>query len=139
MAEGIMSKIPVTVITGFLGSGKTTLLNRALHDPKWKNAVVIVNEFGEIGLDHELIEASNDSIILLPNGCLCCSVRGDLVNTLIGLYQKRMQRQIPEFDRVVIETSGLAEPTPVLEVLISEPGVKSCFHSSWGSHYRRCC
>ncbi len=122
-----MSKIPVTVITGFLGSGKTTLLNRALRDPYLNNAVVIVNEFGEIGLDHDLIEASNDSIVLLPNGCICCSVKGDLVFTLIDLYQKRLKQQIPEFDRVVIETSGLAEPTPVLEVLLSDPGIKSCF------------
>nr|ABK58627.1 p47k family protein [Aromatoleum anaerobium] len=122
-----MANIPVTVLTGFLGSGKTTLLNRALRDPQLKGTVVIVNEFGEIGLDHELIEASSDSVVLLQNGCLCCSVRGDLVETLIDLHQKRLKGEIPEFDHVVIETSGLAEPTPVTEVLVAAPGVKSCF------------
>lgn len=122
-----MPKIPVTVITGFLGSGKTTLLNRALHDPKLSKTVVIVNEFGEIGLDHELIEASNDAVVLLPNGCLCCSIRGDLVLTLVDLYQKRLKGELPEFDHVVVETSGLAEPSPILEVLNSETSVKSCY------------
>lgn len=125
-----MAKVPVTVVTGFLGSGKTTLLNRALRNPLAKNTVVIVNEFGEIGLDHELIESSNDSVILLENGCLCCSVRGDLVDTLIDLIQKRQQGAIPQFDHVVIETSGLAEPTPIVEVINSEPGVKSAFRLS---------
>lgn len=122
-----MSKVPVTILTGFLGSGKTTLLNRALRDPNLKNTAVIVNEFGDIGLDHDLIEASSDSVVLLPNGCLCCSVRSDLVETLSSLYEKRQQSQIPAFDHVVIETSGLAEPTPVLEVLLSEPSVKARF------------
>lgn len=122
-----MSKIPVTVITGFLGSGKTTLLNRALRSPLLNNTVVIVNEFGEIGLDHDLIEASSDSVILLPNGCLCCSVKGDLVVTLTDLYQKRQRREIPEFDHIVIETSGLAEPTPVMDVLLTHPGIKSAY------------
>lgn len=122
-----MARIPVTVLTGFLGSGKTTLLNRALRDPQLEGTVVIVNEFGEIGLDHELIEASSDSVVLLQNGCLCCSVRGDLVETLIELHQKRLRGEIPRFDHIVIETSGLAEPTPVTEVLVAAPGVKSCY------------
>ncbi|HJV85400.1 MAG TPA: GTP-binding protein [Noviherbaspirillum sp.] len=122
-----MSKIPVTVITGFLGSGKTTLLNRALRSPRLKSTVVIVNEFGEIGLDHDLIETSSDSVILLPNGCLCCSVKGDLVITLTDLYQKRLRGEIPDFDHIVIETSGLAEPTPVMDVLLTHPGIKSAF------------
>lgn len=122
-----MARIPVTIISGFLGSGKTTLLNRALRDPQLRRTVVIVNEFGDIGLDHDLIEASNDSVVLLPNGCLCCSIRGDLVDTLIDLYQKRQRAEIPDFDHVVIETSGLAEPTPVTEVLLAEPSVRSCF------------
>lgn len=122
-----MAKIPVSIVTGFLGSGKTTLLNRALHDPRLSRTVVIVNEFGEIGLDHELIEASSDSVVLLPKGCLCCSIRGDLVLTLVDLYQKRLKKALPEFDHVVIETSGLAEPSPILEVLGSETAVKSCY------------
>ncbi|HZX83594.1 CobW family GTP-binding protein [Pollutimonas bauzanensis] len=122
-----MTRIPVTILTGFLGSGKTTLLNRALRDPQLKGSVVIVNEFGEIGLDHELIEASSDSVVLLRNGCLCCSVRGDLVETLVDLHRKRLKGEISAFDHVVIETSGLAEPTPVTEVLVAAPGVNSCF------------
>lgn len=122
-----MARTPVTILTGFLGSGKTTLLNRALRDPRLRGTVVIVNEFGEIGLDHELIEASSDSVVLLQNGCLCCSVRGDLVNTLIDLHQRQLQGELPAFDHVVIETSGLAEPTSVAEVLLAAPGVKPCF------------
>jgi len=122
-----MAKIPVTILTGFLGSGKTTLLNRALRDPELMNAVVIVNEFGEIGLDHELIESSTDSVVLLQNGCLCCSVRGDLVKTLTSLHQARLKGEIPAFSHVIIETSGLAEPTPVSEVIVSAQGIKSCY------------
>lgn len=122
-----MSRLPVTVVTGFLGSGKTTLINRALRDPGLRDTAVIVNEFGDIGLDHDLIEASSDAVILLKNGCLCCSVRGDLVDTLVDLHRKRQRNEIAPFDRVLVETSGLAEPTPVLEVLLAEPGVKSCF------------
>lgn len=122
-----MSRTPVTVLTGFLGSGKTTLLNRALRDPQLEGTVVIVNEFGEIGLDHELIESSSDSVILLQNGCLCCSVRGDLVRTLIDLHQQHLRGEPAVFDQVIIETSGLAEPTPVTEVLLASPGVRSCF------------
>lgn len=122
-----MSKIPVTIVTGYLGSGKTTLINRALRDARLKRTAVIVNEFGAIPLDHDLIEASRDSIFLLQNGCLCCSVRGSLVETLVALHQKRLSQAISEFDRVIIETSGLAEPTPVNEVLLAEPRIKSCY------------
>ena len=111
--------------TGFLGSGKTTLLNRVLRDPGYARTAVIVNEFGDIGIDHDLIDASDDAVVLLENGCLCCAVRSDLVATLADLFQRRARGSIRHFDRVVIETSGLAEPTPVLEVLLSEPSVKA--------------
>ena len=115
------SRIPVTLVTGFLGSGKTTFINAGLRAPELKRTVVVVNEFGEVGLDHQLFAASSDAIVVLENGCLCCTVRGDLVTTLNDLYQRRQSGNIAEFDRIVIETSGLAEPGPVLQAFLSEP------------------
>ena len=115
------SRIPVTLVTGFLGSGKTTLINTALRSPELAKTVVIVNEFGEVGLDHQLFASSSDSVVVLENGCLCCTVRSDLVGTLNSLYHARQAGEIPSFDNVVIETSGLAEPGPVLQAFLSEP------------------
>ncbi len=120
-ARDASPRAPVTIITGFLGSGKTTLLNRALRAPEMKDTVVVINEFGEIGLDHALAAASDDAVIVLENGCLCCTVRSDLVGTMNALYHDREQGRIPRFDNVVIETSGLAEPGPVLQAFLSEP------------------
>ena len=114
-------RIPVTVLTGFLGSGKTSLLNRALRAPEMAHALVIINEFGEISLDHALAASSDDAVVVLENGCLCCTVRSDLVGTLNNLYHAREAGEIPRFDNVVIETSGLAEPSPVLQAFLSEP------------------
>jgi G3E family GTPase len=114
-------RIPVTVVTGFLGSGKTTLINSALRSAELAKTVVVVNEFGEVGLDHQLFASSSDSVVVLENGCLCCTVRSDLIGTLNGLYHARERRDIPAFDNVVIETSGLAEPGPVLQAFLSEP------------------
>jgi G3E family GTPase len=112
--------IPLTVLTGFLGAGKTTLLNRLLKDPALSGAAVIINEFGEIGLDHLLVERVEDGVMQLSTGCLCCTVRGDLVNTLEkllrGLDNGRMR-----FDRVIIETTGLADPAPVLHTAMVHP------------------
>ena len=114
-------RIPVTLVTGFLGSGKTTLINSALRSAELAKTVVVVNEFGEVGLDHQLFASSSDSVVVLENGCLCCTVRSDLVGTLNGLYHARQRGDIPAFDNVVIETSGLAEPGPVLQAFLSEP------------------
>jgi G3E family GTPase len=115
------SRLPVTLVTGFLGCGKTTMINAALKSPDLARTVVIVNEFGEVGLDHSLVANSNDAVIVLENGCLCCTVRSDLVTTLNELYQSRLAGRIAAFDNVVIETSGLAEPGPVLQAFLSEP------------------
>jgi G3E family GTPase len=117
----IMRRIPVTLVTGFLGSGKTTLINAALRSPELSKTVVVVNEFGEVGLDHQLFANSSDSVVVLENGCLCCTVRSDLIGTLNSLYHARQAGEIPAFDNVVIETSGLAEPSPVLQAFLSEP------------------
>ncbi|MCL4712234.1 MAG: GTP-binding protein [Pseudorhodoplanes sp.] len=116
-----MPHAPVTILTGFLGSGKTTLLNRALSDPKMSRTAVVINEFGEVGLDHKLVTTSDDAIMVLENGCLCCTVFGDLVATLNRLYHAREAKEIPDFERVVIETSGLADPAPVLQAFLSDP------------------
>jgi G3E family GTPase len=115
--------IPVFVITGFLGSGKTTLLNRLVRHPAMSDSAVVVNEFGEIGLDHLLVESAHENTVLLSSGCLCCTVRGDLVDTLSDLHGKRAAGEVPEFARVVIETTGLADPAPVLRTLIGETAV----------------
>jgi G3E family GTPase len=115
------SRIPVTLVTGFLGSGKTTLINAGLRAPELAKTLVVVNEFGEVGLDHQLFASSSDSVVVLENGCLCCTVRSDLIGTLNSLYHARQAGEIPRFDNVVIETSGLAEPGPVLQAFLSEP------------------
>jgi len=120
-------RTPVAVITGFLGSGKTTLLNRLLQRPEMAGAVVIINEFGEIGLDHLLIATPSENTVLLSSGCLCCTVRGDLVGTLADLYRKRRDGSIPGFDRVVVETTGLADPVPILQTLVSDPELAPLF------------
>src|SRR5919112_94135 len=114
-------RIPVTLLTGFLGSGKTTLLNRWLRSPSLAGAAVIVNEFGEIGIDHALIASSSDNTLELSTGCLCCTVRGDLVNTLRELHVKRERNEVRAFDRVIIETTGLADPAPVIQALMTFP------------------
>jgi G3E family GTPase len=113
--------IPVTLLTGFLGSGKTTVLNHVLKQQGMAATAVIVNEFGEIGIDHLLVEKATDDVVLLNSGCLCCTVRGDIVDTLLNLFVGRASGKIPDFVRVVIETTGLADPAPILHTLISDP------------------
>jgi len=121
MSEAVQDRIPVAVITGFLGSGKTTLLNRLLAHPDMGDAAVIVNEFGDIGIDHHLIRASNENTILLGSGCICCVVRGDLVDTMRDLLVQRSRGDVPPFRRLLIETTGLADPAPLLHTLMSMP------------------
>jgi G3E family GTPase len=123
-------RIPVLVLTGFLGSGKTTLLNALLRDPALKDAAVIINEFGEIGIDHLLVETAFEDAVLLKSGCICCTVRGDLVDTLETLWERRTTGQIPAFTRVLIETTGLAEPGPVMRTLMAEPALAARFRLS---------
>jgi G3E family GTPase len=126
-ASAAPAPIPVSVLTGFLGSGKTTLLSRLLRHPAMGETAVIINEFGEIGLDHHLIEAADGEPVVMSSGCLCCTVRNDLVDTLRGLYLKRVRGVIPEFRRVVIETTGLADPAPILHTLMEDPVVETYF------------
>ena len=112
--------IPTAILTGFLGAGKTSLLNTLLKDPMMVNACVIINEFGEIGIDHLLVEKSDDNIVELASGCLCCTIRGDLIDTIGNLLAKRDAGEIKVFDRILIETTGLADPAPVLHALMRD-------------------
>ncbi|WP_176086402.1 GTP-binding protein [Martelella sp. HB161492] len=121
------SPIPVSIITGFLGAGKSTLLNRLLTDPALSDAAIIINEFGEIGIDHLLVEQSGENIVELSNGCLCCSVRGELINTLADLLDRMQTEKIRPISRVVIETTGLADPVPVLKAVIAHPAIAAAF------------
>src|SRR5437016_4213676 len=115
--------ISISILTGFLGSGKTTLLGHLLRQPEFSRTAVIINEFGEVGLDHELVEASDDSFIELSTGCLCCKVRDGLVETLGDMLRRRDAGRVPPFTRVVIETSGLADPAPILQTLMTDASV----------------
>ena len=121
------SRIPVCVITGFLGSGKTTLLNHLLQQPALKDAAVLINELGEIAIDHLLVREVDENVLRLATGCLCCAMRGDLVNTLRDLYAKWSRGRIPKFRRMLIETTGLADPAPVLHTLMKDPLIAARF------------
>ena len=120
--------LPTTVLTGFLGSGKTTLLRRALVSPALADTAVIINEIGEIAIDHHLVDFVEGSVVELPGGCLCCAVREDLARTLRSLLDRREAGEIRAFRRIVIETSGLADPAPILYTLGADPMLDHCLH-----------
>jgi len=119
--------IAVNVITGFLGSGKTTLLQRLLRAPELADTAVLVNEFGEVGLDHILLERVDETTVLLQSGCLCCTIRGDLSTAIRDLYDRRERGRVPPFRRLVIETTGLADPAPIVATLGAEPTIRRHF------------
>ncbi len=120
-------RLPVSLITGFLGSGKTTLLNRLLRHPDTGETAVIVNEFGEIAIDHLLVEAIDGETVVLNSGCVCCALRDDLVTSLRQLYARRAAGELPPFARVLIETTGLADPAPILQMLLNNPMVSNWY------------
>lgn len=115
-----VERIPVCLLTGFLGSGKTTLLNHLTKRPEMAGTVVLINEFGEVGIDHHLVETIDESILLLDSGCLCCSVHGDFVKALRGLHERASRREIPPIRRVIVETTGIADPVPVIYSLMED-------------------
>ena len=119
--------ITANLLTGFLGSGKTSLLRRLLRQPDLSDTAVMINEIGEVGLDHLLIEAVDDDIVLLDSGCVCCTIRGDLKDALLRLYGRRQRGEVPPFRRVVIETTGLADPAPIVATFAADPMLKHHF------------
>jgi G3E family GTPase len=129
--DALAGRIPVSIVTGFLGSGKTTLINRLLKRPDMNRVAVIVNEFGEQSIDHDLVQVSSEQMMLLNNGCLCCVLRGDLQETMRDLFVKRRTGEIIDFDRVVVETTGLADPAPVMQTLMTDTMLQN--------HYRLDC
>jgi G3E family GTPase len=127
MAEALPRFTPVILLTGFLGSGKTTLLRRLLTDPALFGTAVLINEFGDVGLDHHLIERIDETVVLLRSGCLCCTIRGELAQAIRGLHSRRERGLVPAFERLIVESSGLADPFPVLSTIKSDPVLRHHF------------
>lgn len=127
MSDIWAAPITANILTGFLGSGKTSLLRRLLKQPDLSDTAVMINEFGEVGLDHLLIEAVDDEVVLLDSGCVCCTIRGDLKEALLRLYARRQRGEVPPFNRVVIETTGLADPAPIVATFAADPMLKHHF------------
>jgi len=127
MSDGVPDFTPVNLLTGFLGSGKTTLLQRLLADPALSDTAVLINEFGEVGLDHHLLEVIDERTVLLQSGCLCCTIRGELSEAMRDLHSRRARGQVPPFRRLAIESTGLADPFPVLTTLHADPVLKHHF------------
>ncbi len=126
-------KIPVTVLTGYLGAGKTTLLNRILSEPHGRKFAVIVNEFGEVGIDNELVVGADEEIFEMNNGCICCTVRGDLIRIIEGLMKRK-----GKFDAIIVETTGLADPAPVAQTFFVDADVKDFCNARRSHHRCRC-
>lgn len=124
----VASALPVSIITGFLGSGKTTLLNHLLEHASFKDSLVIINEFGEVAIDHLLVSTPSENIRLLSSGCLCCEMRGDLVDTLTDVFRKRASAEIPAFNRILIETTGLADPVPIVQSVVTDSELAQIYH-----------
>ena len=129
-AEAIPAFTPVTLLTGFLGSGKTTLLRRLLADPSLADTAIIINEFGEVGIDHLLVQRLDEQVALLSSGCVCCTIRGELAATMRDLLSRRERGLLPPFRRLVIESTGLADPYPILSTLKSDPVLRHHFRAA---------
>jgi len=128
VSNALPNRVPVSIVTGFLGAGKTTLINFLVTRPGMEETALIVNEFGEIGLDNLLVETSIENTLVLENGCICCSIRGDLIDTIIDLFAKVQNRSVPRFSRILIETTGLADPGPIVESIRGEAAIASRCH-----------